>query len=630
MPTIRNQAIELQVSDDASDVSVVNRATGVRWCLDDGTCMADGSGRDGVPFGQNAKRFGGNAVDESAKSATPFRTGQVSAQGDNVLVVTRRGPAGALVLRYELTGDALRITALAGRSTVTTCALPGAFRPEEVAAPAVAVAKNQGIWHRGTGEPFCLHLRRGGHTGWSMPFFAVAGQKDALLTIVEDEHDSRIWLEKSKAGEMRVGSIQDPSRGALRYNRSVMLKFAERNVTSICLAYRRYVQDACRLVTWEQKIEQRPNLERLFGALMCFVGYCQDDQLDYAGAFRTLKKMGFDRAFVYPLSIGNVVEDYLMGGRRPIDIRRHLGLLDELGYLAASWMWVEDVPEAAENLMLTPDGQPRLGWQIDDVKWYRSCPVRQVVLANAIQDERMRGHTAQHFDVTASREGLECGHPDHPLDRRDDAAWRCKVMETATRRGCVVSSEGFWGYATGSYDIGSVKIPQPVHPDWYTVPMTSLVYHDSCVHDWWEVDNYNNPHHRNQGERDKMDFPLSGGGWQGLQAAQDALMGAPPNVMPLGAQYAFVGGRMPETELYRYRLDDAEVVEALRHALPVARLHGRVGRLACVGHEVLAEDGSVQATSFADGTRVMANYSSEPREVEGVGLLAPVSWQMAE
>jgi hypothetical protein len=157
-----------------------------------------------------------------------------------------------------------------------------------------------------------------------------------------------------------------------------------------------------------------------------------------------------------------------------------------------------------------------------------------------------------------------------------------------------------------------------------------LVYHDSCVHDWWEVDNYNNPHHRNQGQRGKVHFPLGGGGWQALQAAQDALMGAPPNVMPLGAQYAFVGGRMPETELYRYRLDDAEVAEALRHALPVARLHGRVGRLACVGHEVLTEDGSVQATSFADGTRVVANYSPEPREVQGVGLLAPVSWQVAE
>jgi hypothetical protein len=155
--------------------------------------------------------------------------------------------------------------------------------------------------------------------------------------------------------------------------------------------------------------------------------------------------------------------------------------------------------------------------------------------------------------------------------------------------------------------------------------MTSFVYHDSCVHDWWEVDNYNNPHHRNQFDRDKIYFPI-GGGFQALQACQDALMGAPPNVMPFGSQYAFVAGQMPATELYRYTLDSPEVIEALRLALPVAQLHGRIGRLACVKHETLAEDGSVQATTFADGTRVVANYAEEAREVEGAGVVGARAW----
>jgi hypothetical protein len=318
-----------------------------------------------------------------------------------------------------------------------------------------------------------------------------------------------------------------------------------------------------------------------------------------------------------------------MGGAPPIDIRRHLGLLEELGYLAASWMWVEDVPPVPADLMLGRDGEPVSGWRIDDVAWMRSCPVRQVALANRVQDERMAGHTAQHFDVTASRQAMECYHPDHPLDRREDADWRRKVLETGKRRGCVVSSEGFWGYATPSYDVGSVKIALPVHPDWCTVPMTSLVYHDSCVHDWWEVDNYNNPHHRSQGGREHAYFPL-GGGRQALQAAQDALMGAPPNVMPFGSQYAYVGGRGPDTELYRYSLDAQEVQEALGHALPVARLHRRIGKLACLDVQVLVEDGSVQMSTFADGTRVAANYSDEERQVQGVGVLPATSWKVAD
>jgi hypothetical protein len=627
MTNVRNDRIELAVSDDCATVVLTNRRTGSRWILDPATVLADGSGRDRLSFGANRKRGSGNIIDAAAPAPVAFAGGCLQELGDRALRVRRRGPAGQLVIDYELVHDGCRVTALAGESTVTSCSLPGAFRPEGVDAPAVALPKNQGIWHRGTGGPFCFQMVREGHGGWSMPFAAAVGPRDALLHIIESEHDARIWFERTDVGQVRLTSLQDPTRGRLRYNRSVLLRFVEPNVTAICQSYRRYVQECGHFVSWEEKIEKRPKLRRLFGALMCFIGYCQDEDLDYAASFRRLKATGFDRAFVYPLSIGNVVRDFLMGGRPPIDIRRHLGLLDELGYLAASWMWVEDVPDDPADLMISADGESMFGWQIEDRKWFRSCPVRQVALANRIQDERMAGNTGEHFDVTASRQLLECHHPDHPLDRRDDAIWRRKVLETGTARGGVISSEGFWGFAAPSYDIGSVKIPVPVHADWYTVPMTSLVYHDSCVHDWWEVDNYNNPHHRTQGGRDKGYFPM-GGGFQPLQACQDALAGWPPNVMPFGSQYAFVAGQMPATELYRYTLDSPEVVEALRLALPVAQLHGRIGRMACVRHETLAEDGSVQATTFADGTRVVANYSSEPREVAGVGVAKPVSWQV--
>lgn len=626
MPLIRSQHMELAVSDDGASLALTNRATGTRWWLDAQTALADGSGADRVPFGAGLRRAAGNTVTEGAPAASGFAAGRVEVLGEQALRVTREGQAGRLVLQYELTHDGCRVTALAGESTVTSCTLPGAFRPEGVDAPVVALPKNQGIWHRGTGPAFSFHMAREGHTGWSMPLVGVVGPAEALVHILETEHDARIWFERTEGGRIVVACLQDPTRGRLAYNRSVLLRFVEPNLTAICRAYRRHLIDSGQFVSWDEKLERRPNLQRLFGALMCFIGYCQDDQIDYAASFRRLKAMGFDKAFVYPLSIGNLVTDFLMGGRPPIDIRRQLPLLKELGYLAASWMWTEDVPEDRENLMLSADGQPMFGWQIEDRKWFRGCPVRQVALANRIQDERMAGHTAQHFDVTVSRTALECHHPDHPLDRRDDAAWRRKILETAVSRGAAVSSEGFWSHATPSYDIGSVKIPVPVHEHWYTVPMTSLVFHDSCVHDWWEVDNYNNPHHRSQGGRDGIYFPL-GGGFAALQAAQDALMGAPPNVMPFGAQYAFVAGRMPATELYRYTLDSPEVVEALRLALPVAQLHGRIGRLACVKHETLAGDGSVQATTFADGTRVVANYSSETRESPEGQPLPPTSWR---
>ncbi len=620
MPVIHSAAMTLDVAADASRVTLTNTATGSCWDLDLDTVLA--SSHD-APV-----RFSLAPADADALHVVSFdsRSASVEPLGDDALIITRRGPAGVLSLRFELSFAGLRVTALPDRTTVTACSLPGAFRPRGVTALPVALPKNQGIFHRGTGREFSFNLAREGHGGFTMPFFAAVGEADALLAIIEDEHDAQVWFEKTPDGRIIASAVAQPSLGRLSYPRSVLLRFVPPDVTSICLSYRRYVIDHGSLVTWEEKIAARPNLDKLFGALMCFIGYCQDDRLDYAASLRRLKTLGFDRAFVYPLAFGNMVEGFLMGGRPPIDIRRHLPLLDELGYLSAAWMWTEDVPDNGSDVLLDRSGNAAFSWQIDDMKWFRACPVAQVPLSNRIQDARMAGFTAHHFDVTASRGTAECFHPDHPLDCREDALWRRKVLRTGVNRGLVVSSEGFWGYASPDYDIGSVKIAQAVHADYYTVPMTSLVYHDSLVHDWWEVDNYNNPHHRSQGGRGKRYFPL-GGGWARLQAAQDALAGHPPNVMPFGAQYAFVQGDMfAGTQIYRYDLDSPEVVEALRLALPVARLHRRIGKMPLISHETILPDGSLQATVFEDGTRVVANFSDEPRETPDCGPLAPFSW----
>jgi hypothetical protein len=70
------------------------------------------------------------------------------------------------------------------------------------------------------------------------------------------------------------------------------------------------------------------------------------------------------------------------------------------------------------------------------------------------------------------------------------------------------------------------------------------------------------------------------------------------------------------------RLEDVSVQEALAAALPVTRLHRRIGKQELLAHEFLSEDGAVQATTFADGTRVVANFAAEHRA--GVGGM---SWQ---
>lgn len=618
--------IEVHIDPATPSIRLICPATRGEWSLDLSTVLADSSGQAMPLYGAPGVRHEPAWASHDTSRASALALKHSERRGTTAAELTWRGPAGTLVTLWEMRPDGLEVTALAGPSTVTSCALPGAFRPSLGRATAV-VPMCQGVHHRGTGAPFGFNIIRNGHAGWSMPFTALIGEREALLQVAADEHDARLWFERTDGGPLTAVWLQDPSRGAMRYSRTVRLSFTGPSPAAAALAYRETVRRSGRLVTWEAKLSERPMLDRLFGAVMCFIGYCRDDQVDYAAGFRRLKAMGVDRAFVYPISFGSIREDFKMGGRDPIDIREHLPLLDELGYLAASWMWIEDGPgDRPENLQLNARGEPHMSWQIDDVKWYKTCAARAVALSNGIQDKRMAGLTAQHFDVTASRVASECYHPDHPLDRREDALWRRKTLESAARRGLAVSSEGFWGYATPSYDIGSVKIPRAIHADWHTIPLTSLVYHDSCIHDWWEVDNYNNPHHQSQFGRDRHYFPM-GGGVQEHQSLQDALAGWPPNVMPFGVQYQFVNGVGPATELYAYHLDMPEVRRALDLALPVARLHSRVGRIACVDHRILAADGTVQTTTFADGTRVFVNFGDQAVDVPEAGPLAPLTWK---
>ena len=74
-------------------------------------------------------------------------------------------------------------------------------------------------------------------------------------------------------------------------------------------------------------------------------------------------------------------------------------------------------------------------------------------------------------------------------------------------------------------------------------------------------------------------------------------------------------------------LEDPPVREALAAALPVTQLHRRIGQMDMCDHAFLAEDGAVQCSEFADGTRVFANFAEEEREVEGIGELSGKSWK---
>jgi hypothetical protein len=250
--------------------------------------------------------------------------------------------------------------------------------------------------------------------------------------------------------------------------------------------------------------------------------------------------------------------------------------------------------------------------------------------------------TWDHFDVLACAPNMECyalDHPAHlgrPMTRAEDRAWVRKTFLADQAKGLPVSSESFNDNYSLEYDLGSVKA-WPQYGPWpfWPIPLTMLVYHDSIIHSWWEVHNYNNSYFGRTRMPEHFEY---GGGRPRLMAALDALMGCPPDVFPFGAQYGWTG-RGKETFLFKYRFQDPEVQLALREALPVTQLHRRIGKQEMVHFKILSEDGYVQETAFADGTRVVANFSRDVvggtrgighAVTTGVDSLMPESWTIAE
>ncbi len=239
-----------------------------------------------------------------------------------------------------------------------------------------------------------------------------------------------------------------------------------------------------------------------------------------------------------------------------------------------------------------------------------------------------------HFDVNAMWPGRCCFSTEHalhgnrPLGRRADLEWTQRLFSPRTVGNRVVSSEGFADHHAPHYDIGSTKImpPDPWDAGCVPVPMTMLVFHDSCIQDWWEVHNYN-LHGGFQPAASPHGIGTTGCGRPELKAAIDALYGCPPNLFPFGKQYTWTNFETRETRSYLVRLEDESTQAAVRAALPVCRLHRRIGMCDMVSFEFLSEDRAVQATTFSDGTRIAANLGDREAEAPGAAQLGPHSWQ---
>ncbi len=615
--SLENERIRLVLTPDGRGATLVDRRRNAVWRL-----AAD------------SLRYAAGP-DEGTPSLRPLPPGRVECVGD-ALHALYAPPEGEVGLSWELAPDHVCVRLRVVGGAIRSVAVPGVFRPEEGHAR-LLLSPYQGVLYLGGADPWEEVRPGGAHGNLSLSMSAVLSDRAALMLTAEDLADWFAQFGDSAEGPFLVFRLDRcPAEGW--YEREVRLYPVEASVAAVARRYRARLIERGEFVGWPEKIARKPILENLFGALMAFIGYNKSPTTDYVAGAESIRRMGFDRAMYYPVRVCNYSLGFLMGGDEPVwmsdeEVRLMRGVP---GALVAPWGWtVEGLDDGSETMTRIyrrdAQGRPYDGWRIEQQQWKQVCTPYQVEEITRRYAGDMREMDWIHFDVNATRLGRQpcfaSGHALHggrPLGKRHDVEWTRRLLGVETNGNRIVSSEGFVDRYAVSYDIGSTKIEPVSWPARFIpVPLTGLVLHDSCAHVWWEIYNYN----ALPGAGLSLNrYGLLGAGRARRKAALDALYGCPPHVFPFGRQYGWTDVGNRRTFSYQVRVDDREVQRALECALPVARLHRRIGKLDMTGFEFVGGDYSLQATTFADGTRVVANFGERARELPGVGPLLPEAW----
>jgi len=621
MLTLSNNLITLAMSEDAGTIVLEDRARGEAWRLRGERTISRSVAWDRTP------------------DFEMLPPGRVERRGDALWVIYAL-PEGTLQYRWALGEDFVSVVLETVPAEITHVDLPGAFTPDQGQAD-LLFPSYQGILYRaGDEDPWSDRTIGGGHATFNLSMGALLGGRGALMLTME-RMMTDWWVRFGEDADGTFLTCEQFSSEVEGWTpREVRLYPADSSITAVAKRYRKRLMERGEFVGWEEKIARKPILENLFGALMAFIGYNKTPEVDYAASARKLYDYGFQNVMYYPVRMWNYKLGFLMGGDDPIWLSdAEIQAMKAVpGALVAPWSWgIEGLDDGSQemNAIFTrkADGSKYPHWQIDDYKWYFVCTPYQVEEAKQRLAGDMRAMDWIHFDVSATH-GLAkdpCFSTEHalhggkPMSREADVAWTQKLFSPETVGNRIVSSEGMNDRFAPYYDIGASKVwPASAPSRFIPVPLTMLVLHDSVVHDWWELANYN----ESPGfpPREVVIGRIFGSGGAEKKAAMDALYGCPPNVFPFGRQYSWVDIATYRTFSFTIKLEDAAVQQALRAALPVTQLHRRIGKQELLSFEFVTPDCAVQSTVFADGTRIVANISNRAKRTERYGEIAANSW----
>lgn len=467
-----------------------------------------------------------------------------------------------------------------------------------------------------------------GTEGAYMPWFAQVRDGEGCLAIAETPWNGAYEVCHPAGGPYTHLQIRwEPSLGRMDYRRVLQYRLLHRcDHNDICKEYRAYAKEKGLLRTLREKAVQAPGVEKLPGCCFVHTGIkvsvqpnsdfydpSSPEKNEHLTPFscrsaqiKKLHEAGVPKLYLHldgwaQPGYDNRHPDYLpacaeAGGWS--GMRELADTLHACGYLFGIHDQYRDyyrsAPSFDENFACRlPDGSipGHRHWAGGPQSYLCATQALYYVRRNfqAIEEAGVRLDGA-YLDVFTCNEGDECAHPWHRMTRRDCYEQRLACFSYLLSRNILPSSEEVSDWAMPSlvfchyapYDFMLAKPGSPRRG--IPVPLFNLVYHD-CVIQPWMMDKLS------EGE-DYMLYALLNGG-------------APYLIRDAG--YPNVDGAFDAMEL--------PPEQAAARCRVVSALHEKVAECELVRCELLAQDGSVQRSTFSDGTRVTVDFALQTYEI---------------
>lgn len=451
--------------------------------------------------------------------------------------------------------------------------------------------------------------------GLSMAFFGVVRDNRGMAAVIKTPFDAKLKIKLNQDNLYSVTPSFLFEAERLVYPREVDYYFLpSANYVDIAKTYRKTIVESGRFVSLKEKVQKSPEVNSLIGAV---VGQRRSLNNCYAlqQHFAQAKKCGFDRMALYTtvdptrLHAGKKdpslkeVEAYaksLSPGFRCGVYINFCHLSKGRGPLSEDGKIIQDPSislthkdGALQSLWLHGD---RLICTPERIRWARQ---------KLPKIKREIGSGIIYVDVEGALPPFDCYHPSHPMTREQDMNYRRKLLAYAKKVFGAISTESLpLESLCETVDMGAYS---PIYPskEWFSfvgasiieipfvpVPLFHLVYHDSIL-------------------------SFNAGGWLEDWGTELLTEHCEPLHLPLY-------GMCPDDFSKRSLIMSKQMRRSYLEEMTEHKF--LTGPTIRVDEEGLYHTEDVQMSRFADGTKVIANFSNRPyrynkKKIRPKGLL---------